>query len=353
VKTLQRVAAVAALLALAGLAGAAPTDSLKKGTPELKSVGAMTFGPDGILFVADPTAGALIALDTGDKVAPKSNDRPAVKGLDEKVAALLGTEAKQISFNDVAVNPISGNTYLSVSRGKGADAKPAIVRVDRASKVEDVALKDVPFASVTLPNAGKANAITDLAYIDGKLIVAGLGGEKFVSTLRSIAFPFKEADSGATVEIFHGNHGGLETRAPVQTFTTYDINGETNVVAAYTCTPLVTIPVKELKAGEKINGKTVAELGNRNKPLDMFVYKKGGKDYLLLANSARGVMKIDLSGVDKAESITAKVKSEKAGLSYETVSAFQGVVHLDRFDKDHVCLLTSKDGINLEVAELP
>jgi hypothetical protein len=72
----------------------------------------------------------------------------------------------------------------------------------------------------------------------------------------------------------------------------------------------------------------------------------------LLANSKRGVMKIDLSGVDKAEAITAKVK-DKAGLSYETITAFQNTVHLDRFDKDHVCLLIAKDGINLEVAELP
>src|SRR5579885_2604102 len=31
-------------------------DSLKKGNPELKSAGVLTFGPEGVLFVADPQA---------------------------------------------------------------------------------------------------------------------------------------------------------------------------------------------------------------------------------------------------------------------------------------------------------
>ena len=45
-------------------------------------------------------------------------------------------------------------------------------------------------------------------------------------------------------------------------------------------------------------GKTIAELGNRNKPLDMISYKKEGKDYLLMANSSRGVMKISTENID-------------------------------------------------------
>ena len=65
------------------------------------------------------------------------------------------------------------------------------------------------------------------------------------------------------------------------------------------------IPVSAFETGGKIKGTTVAELGNRNNPLDMIVYKKGGKDYLLLANSARGVMKITTEGLANAEGITA------------------------------------------------
>jgi hypothetical protein len=34
-------------------------------------------------------------------------------------------------------------------------------------------------------------------------------------------------------------------------------------------------------------GKTVAELGNRNRPIDMIVYEKDGKEFLLIANNSR------------------------------------------------------------------
>ncbi len=84
----------------------------------------------------------------------------------------------------------------------------------------------------------------------------------------------------------------------------YEINGEANILAAYTCTPLVKIPMSELQPGQKIKGTTIAELGNMNKPLDMFVYEKGGKNYILMANSKRGVMKITTEGIDKIEAIT-------------------------------------------------
>ena len=41
---------------------------------------------------------------------------------------MLGTDSKQIAINDLAVNPLSGNVYLSVSRGRGPDAIPVLVR---------------------------------------------------------------------------------------------------------------------------------------------------------------------------------------------------------------------------------
>ena len=40
----------------------------------------------------------------------------------ERCCELLGIDAKQLRIADMAVNPISGTTYLSVSRGRGADA---------------------------------------------------------------------------------------------------------------------------------------------------------------------------------------------------------------------------------------
>jgi hypothetical protein len=334
------------------------TDSLKTGTPELKSAGALTFGPEGILFVGDAQAATVYAIDTGDRTQATSTDRPKVEGLDEKIASLLGIEAKQLGVNAVAVNPVSGNSYLSVSRGKGPDAKPVLVRVDRAGKISEVPLKDVKFAATKIPGAAEGrtrqDAITHLEYVKGRVYLAGLSNEEFSSTFRSIPFPFTEVEKGAGVKIFHGSHGRFETKSPVRTFVPYDISGETYILAAYTCTPLVKIPVTQLTPGAEVTGTTVAELGNRNRPLDMITYKKDGKDYILLANNARGLMKISTENIDKIAGITAPVR-DKAGLTYETISNIKGVQHLDRFDKDHALVLLRTEGgsLNLETIELP
>src|SRR5581483_7010025 len=332
-------------------------DSLKKGNPELKSAGVLTFGPEGVLFVADPQAATIFAIDTGDRTAASGGPRPKVEGLDEKIGGMLGVEAKQVQVNDIAVNPLSGNTYLSVSRGTGPGAAPALVKVERSGKVSEFSLKNVPFAKVTIPNASERSrreAITDMAYAKGRLFVAGLSNEEFASNLRTIPFPFKEADKGTSVEIFHGNHNAIETRSPVRTLVPYDIKGETHVLAAYTCTPLVKFPVSDLKPGQKVRGTTVAELGNRNVPLDMIVYNKGGKDYILMANNSRGVMKIPTEGIYTAPAITTKVSTETGGIKYEKIDSLKGVVHLDRFDNGHAIILVKNDkGLTLDTIELP
>jgi hypothetical protein len=349
--------ALAVAVVFTGSARADLSDSLKRGTPEIKSAGPLAFGPEGILFVGDPQAAALFAIDTDDR-KEGGKDRPKVENVDEKIASLLGIESKQLQIVDAAVNPISGNTYLSVARGKGPDAKAVLLRVDRGGKLSEFPLKDVKYASTPLPNpaAGKqrVDAITHIAYVDGKVFVAGLSNEEFASKLRSIPFPFAKDEKGASVEIFHGSHGKVETASPVRTFVPYDIDGEANLLCAYTCTPLVRIPVKDLEPGKKVKGTTVAELGNRNRPLDMVVYQKGGKEYILMANSSRGVMKIPTEGIDKAAGINEPVK-DKAGLKYETIEALKGVEHLGRFDKDHALVVMRTEGgnYNLDTIELP
>jgi hypothetical protein len=349
------LSAVLSIGLVASSLGADLTDSLKKGTPELKSAGALAFGPDGVLFVGDPQGAAIFAIDTGDK-AP-AGGAIKVEKIDEKIAGMLGTDAKGILINSVAVNPASGNAYLSVSRGKGPDAKPAILRVDAKGKIEELSLKDVKFAKAELPNASSKNrqeAITGLAFLKDRVLVAGLSNEEFASRFRVIPYPFKEADKGAGVEIFHGSHGKLETASPVRTFVPYSIKGEDHILAAYTCTPLVKVPVAQLKPGEKVKGVTIAELGNRNRPLDMIVYTKDGKDYILMANSARGLMKITTEGIDKADGITSRI-ADKAGLTYQTIDAIKGVQHLAKLDKDNALVLTKNEAgvINLETVPLP
>jgi hypothetical protein len=336
------------------------TSSLKEGTPDLRSAGPMAFGPDGVLFVGDSQGAAIFAIDTGDRT-PTPAGPFKIEAIDDKIAAMLGTEAKQILINSLSVNPASGRAYLSISRGTGPNATPVIVRTDNKGKIEEVPMRSVKFAKATLGNAAtnprqRADSITHVEYVKGTVYVAGLSNEEFSSKLRAIPFPFAEADKGASIEIYHGAHGRIETASPVRTFTAYDINGETNILAAYTCTPLVKIPVKELKPGEKVKGTTVAELGNMNRPLDMFVYQKDGKDFVLMANSARGVMKISTDNIDKIAGITSPIRGGgKAGLPYETVANLKGVQHLDRLGKGHALLLVKADSgqLNVQSIELP
>ncbi len=239
------------------------------------------------------------------------------------------------------------------------------MRVDRSGKLELVALDDVPFAKAPLPNPPAATAaknargmsITDLAFVDGRVFIAGLSNEEFSSRLMSIPYPFSDASaSGTGIKIYHGAHGRFETASPVRTFVPFAIKGESYLLAAYTCTPLVKLPVSELKPGAKVTGTTVAELGNRNTPLDMIVYQKDGKTYLLLANSSRGVMKIQTEGVDDAESITAPVPGGgHKGQPYDTIDALKGVTQLDGLDKEHALVLIQEpDGAqDLKTIDLP
>jgi len=351
------------LLSLPALA-AEPSASLKKGTPDLKSAGPLTFGPDGILFVGDTQGAALFAIDTGDRTPAAEKGAIQIADLGAKVAALLGTDAKSVMINDLAVNPASGRAYLSVARGRGPDAAAVILRTGSNGKLEEVSLDGVRFAKAEIPNAPgpkeqakgqplRNESITDLAYVDGRVFLAGLSNEEFSSRLLAIPFPFTDSVDGAAVEIYHGSHGRFETKSPVRTFTAYQINGEPYLLAAYTCTPLVKVPVSALKAGAQVKGTTIAELGNRNRPIDMIVYQKGGKDYLLLANNSRGVMKITTDGADSAAPITSRVP-DKQGLPYETIDNLKDVVQLDQLDKTHALVLRDNQGtLNLETVALP
>ncbi len=344
--------------------GADLASKLSKGNADLTSAGPIAFAPEGILLAADPKAASIVAIATGDVSPGSATAKYSIDKLDEKIAAALGTTAKDLQFVDMATNPISGNVYVSVARGRGPDAMAVLLRVKSDGSLEEVTTKDVPTATAKLPNAAADNpnarnnprkdSITDIAYVDGKIFVAGLSNEEFASNLRALNFPFNDVSSGTSIEIYHGAHGAVETRSPVRTFTSYKIDGQDYLIAAYTCTPLVKIPVADLKPGQKVRGVTVAELGNQNRPLDMLVYKKDGKDYILMANSSRGVMKITTDNIKTQESISAKVQGT-AGLKYDSIASLKGVEQLDRLNDSFAVVLvrTPEGSANLQSIELP
>lgn len=355
-------------LSLAGAHAEDWTAGMKTGQPAFKSMGSLAFGPDGILFVADTRSAAIVALATGDTRPATSAPMIKVDGINLKIAGLLGTGADELLINDMTVNPISRNAYLSVSRGRGPDATPVLIRVKPDGLPEIVSLTAIQHSVASLPDApidgvvGQGNrqsnprmeSITDVAFLEDRVLVAGLSNEEFASTLRAIPFPFKTVGDGTSVEIYHGAHGRFETRAPIRTFVAFNIGNEPNLLAAYTCTPLVQFPVTELKPGAKIKGKTIAELGNRNRPLDMIVYQKDGRDFLLLANSSRGIMKISTDSIEQIGPIETKV-ADTEGLPYETIADWTGVDQLELLDAGHALMVLKGDGdaLNLETRALP
>ena len=330
----------------------------------LLSIGPLAFAPDGVLFAADRQAATIFAIDLGAKGAGGAPGAKDVTGIDAQIASMLGTDAKEVQITDLAVHPKTRNAFISVMRGTGADAKPALLRVDGAGKIEVVALDGLKMTKATLPNAPVATAgqrnprmesITDMAFVDGKLVVAGLSNEEFASKLRTVPYPFAAVEAGTSVEIYHGNHGQFETRSPVISFVPYKINNTSNLIAGYTCTPLVKFPVASLTPGSKVMGTTIAELGNRNRPTDMIVYQKGGKDYLLIANTSRGVMKVPTEGFATASGITAPVKTETGGVGFEPVTSLKGVEQLDLLDDQRAIVLLRGEGgaLSLQAVVLP
>ena len=354
-KTLIRIAAgafVAAVIAFTIAADA--TDNLTAGKVDLKSAGPLAFGPSGILFVGDSVGGAVIAVDTGDRTAAPSGTKINVEGIDAKIAALVGVAPDQIMINDVKVNPVSKNAWLSASRGRGTDAMPLIVRVDAAGKVTVLSLDNIRHSSVSLVDAPASNTtgrqnprmltVTDMSFVNGNLMVAGLSNEEWSSALRSIPYPFKSAQEGATLQIWHSSHGQYETQSPVRTFVPYTIGGQQYILAAYTCTPLVKIPVSDLKPGAKVKGVTIADLGSGNNPLDMVPYNKDGHNYILIANTSLGVVKLKADSLETYAPIDSPTRTDVAGVPYEKIGELKQVQHLAQMDASDALILTGKPG---------
>ncbi|MEX2189022.1 MAG: hypothetical protein WD875_19600 [Pirellulales bacterium] len=366
----RRVLAVA-LAAAVAMSFAAPTRAadedywgLEPGKVELKSVGPMAFGPEGVLFVSDTTAATVYAIGTDDTKGEPAKVSLNIADLNAKLAEALQAKPDQIRVADMVANPDSGNVYFGLTAG--SDNKPALVRLTAAGKLEPLALANVKHSKITFTDApeskpgGRGNprdsSITDLAYLDGRLIVSGLTSAKSPAAVREMDFPFTDKSFAVNFEYYHGAHGRTEDYAPARTFIPFIIDGKPELLAGFTCTPLVRFPLDAVRKGEKITGTTVAELGNRNQPLDMIAYKKAGKGYLLMSNSARGVMKISTEGIEKQEAINAPVKGGgTAGQEFETIKDWQGVTQLDKLNDTHAIVLikTGEAAFDLKTMELP
>jgi hypothetical protein len=365
-KTVFRLSAVLAFAALlAYVPAVAPPVATAATGPQLKSIGPLSFGPNAVMYAGDSAGATVYALTLGAQATGGAPGTAAVTGIDQKIAALLGTDAADIVITDLVAHPTTRNSFVAVMRGQGPNAKPALVRVDGAGKLTLINMESVEYTSVALPNVQTANydpknarthSLTQVKYAEGRVWVSGLSNEEFASKMWSFAYPFTKADTGTSLEIFHDNHRQLETRAPMYAFTPYTVNGKPYIIGAYTCTPLVRFPISELKpnTGSKYRGETIAELGAGNRPIDMIVYNKGGKDFVLMANTTRGVMKMETAPFGTQAPITAPSNTETAGVPYETIRTMTGIQQLDKLDASNsVVIQGMASPLNLQTVALP
>lgn len=256
------------------------TSAVFAGAPMTASV--LEFADAETLFVADSTGGKIHAYTLpAAGSAPESMLPYNILDLDAAIANSLGSDIRGVSYHDVAVHPITQDAYVSATVKIDGAETAAVVSVARDGTVTPLDMASLPSTEFAIDDAtddgvtfwrdipAATFTVTDLDYSDGELFVSGLSTGEFASTLRRVPYPFTEASSSTGVEIYHAAHGQTETRAPIRAMSVMNIGGEPTIIAAYTCTPLVTIPVSDLKDGSNVSGKTIAELGYGNTPLEV------------------------------------------------------------------------------------
>jgi hypothetical protein len=355
------IAGIATLLATRDGTSATDTPELlatgsamRLGAVQLQSAGVMHFSGDGTLFLADPRAAAVYAIDVADTHRDTTRSGVRIEDVDGKIAAALGTTRDQIRIVDMVAHPRSQSLYFSLTRGKGDDATPVLVSVTKVEeKVTILPLENIRHARAAIPGTPaedqktpwgaprRSFIVTDLALVDGELYVAGLGNEEFASTLRRLPYPFGRAASATTVEMYHTSHDRYETAAPIESFVPITLAGTPSLVAGYGCSPIVTMSRAELSEKKHVRGKTVAELGGGNRPFDMIRYTNvKGKEYILVANSHRTLTRLDPVEIASAKAMTTSVQQawEPAGVGYLPV-AIVGVLQLDNYNANNVVML--------------
>ncbi len=283
----------------------------------LKSVSVFTFAPDGTLFVADGNGSSIHAFETKAAENPMAQAGFNLRNLDTKIAELLKTDASALRVQDLAVHPTSKEAYVAVSHIENDSYVPAIIIVNQSGDMRLMPTGN-PSKSLVIDNtqeeefmfydrvSSRSLTFTDIEYYKGSLYLSGLSNADFSSTLWTTPYPFDDSTKTSSVEIFHTTHVQQETRAPIRTLMITELDGVDTVIAAYTCTPLVSFPLSELKDGAHINGKTLAEMGYGNTPIDLISYQatdfatQNQYPIMLLTNKNQSAQIVDLGSIEEA-----------------------------------------------------
>ncbi len=344
-----------------------------KGDPALKSIGSISFGPQGLLLVAEPSSASIVAIETGDVGAPGKLAAP-VGDVAGALAGALNTTADKLQIVDMAANPASGKIYFSVRNTEAKNV--SLLTIDAAGKATALDLAARPHLRVSLPKAeaGPIKNISDLAFAKDRVLVTGQSNEEFSSKIFSIPLPLSAASTGAifSAETYHVAHGRWETKAPIQTFIPYEDKGTACVVGAFACTPIAKFPIADLASGANVRGTSVVELGSGNRPIDLFAYtNKDGKSWIvtntnrfhqpLFGPSKFWGVRVSADYLDRStpEQINEKatrrnVKATAGPEGIEILDSLAGATQISKLDDATMIVLReSGDKLSLESVALP
>lgn len=339
--------------------------------------------PDGgaILFVADVSAARILAFELPPEDRTTTGE-VRVDRLGAKLASLLGVERDDVLIRGIAAHPLSRAVYLSVARGRGRQAGAVVVRVGADGELSIVELGDLPVTSFELDDApapdddrqdalldGSDEAsqprefngvtleiamvplarstVTDLAWIGGELVVAGMSNEEFSSRLRRVRYPFDGSAEATSVEIFHVDHGRYETESPIRSLTSF--GGGSGILATYTCTPVVHFSLDDLHGKGLVRGRTVAELGPMNQPFSIVSYDRDGEEFLLVSNTRHPLLKIPAASIAGQSHLDVPIADPGAskGVPRENLD-HPGMTWMAGLDREHIVVIQAEDGdVNL------
>lgn len=364
----------AALALSAASAEARVFNKTATGQPDIRSIQALGFAPEGVLLVGDGAGAQIFAIATGEQaVAGQARLRGRIDGIDAQLAARVGAKPQDLEVIDLAVNPETGTVYIAAR--KQDDKSYILFTVDASGRVGELVLDKVTYARIRLGSGEtRVSTITDVAWADDRVIAAGRSSEEFSSKIFSIDAPLSHDVVGHiySAETYHVSHGRWETKAPMSVVIPYREGDQTYVIGAFSCTPIVRYPLRDVQPGATVKGESVLELGSGNRPIDMFVYEKNGKPYVL-ANTFRfhhqrapygpspywtvkfeqSILAADDSAINEKALRRLQPKPEVAD-KVQMVEAYHGVQQMDKLDDEHAVVLREHEGrLSLEVLPLP
>ena len=355
-----------ACLVLLGLATFAQAD---QGSPKIKAIEAIAFGPNGLLLIGG--GARVVSIETGD-TTPTTWSVTEIPNITEVLAGKLGLGAKDIEIRKLVVNPASRKAYVALQSLK--TKANVILTIDGAGNIAEFALDNVKYNSYALAAPKAAiTKVTDIAWAKDKIVAATQASDKFASRVFTINPASKDGPpTQISTKTYHVGHGQWETKAPLRALMSYEEDGKTNVVGSFTCTPIVRYDIDDAKNDDQVVGRSVVELGTGNTPRSMFAYERDGKRFLLVSvgrnnkkpafgfPSAYWVARVDAELLKETTNINEKAPwrvggANKAGDRVQVAKEYFGVQQMDRLDAARALAIIELKGgtFSLRALQLP